>query len=555
LLQVGVNAGKVSWYRRPDAGKMPRIIRLNPHTTDMRNRLIIAAAITSMLGAAAVVAQQPSRDDRSAAPVPSGAWFGASLPAGLTDPHRPILDVAATAPAPAIVPPGEEGYGELAGPAVRGYLEAVVGISKADRARGEKAWGRITGFRSADETHAYVLRQFKAAGLRDSETQTYDAAQATWYPKAWEVKLLASERTGAASRDVVLESAFPTSGSQLLEGPLTAPVVFVGAAADASLPDLDVKGKVALQTLHPQAGAFSERTRTTQRARELAQRGAVAVLNVVEQAGNMHIRDFSNCGVPCFNLGAEDGRFLKAVMEGAGAAGVLSELRLAISLDSEMRPGLKGHNTIGVVAGRRADEIVIVNAHADGWFDAAGDNGDGLAVLIALARHFAQPEHQPERTLLFVASGGHHGAGMNGPANLVSMNQALGAKAVLVLNLEHIAQLHFRNDPFRVDANEQPMGFGISNEAPAIAAIARRGVQRYGFALRPNFSSSTAGDLGGYASLNVPRVQAIHSGPMYHTSGDALDTISTPGLERAARFYAFFVSEIAKADRAALQLR
>ena len=60
-----------------------------------------------------------------------------------------------------------------------------------------------------------------------------------------------------------------------------------------------------------------------------------------------------------------------------------------------MRDDLKGHNTIGIVAGRRADEIVIVNAHADGWFDAAGDNGDGLAVLIALARHFAKPENQP----------------------------------------------------------------------------------------------------------------------------------------------------------------
>jgi hypothetical protein len=40
---------------------------------------------------------------------------------------------------------------------------------------------------------------------------------------------------------------------------------------------------------------------------------------------------------------------------------------------------------------------------------------------------------------------------------------------------------------------------------------------------------------------------------MYHTSGDTLDTISTPGLERAARFYAYFVTEIAKTDRAALQ--
>ena len=109
---------------------------------------------------------------------------------------------------------------------------------------------------------------------------------------------------------------------------------------------------------------------------------------------------------------------------------------------------------------------------------------------------------------------------------------------MLVLNLEHIAQLRFRNDPFRVEAAEQLMGFGISMKRRRSPTIARRGMQRYGFNLRPQFLSSIAGDLGGYAPLDVPRVQAIHSGPMYHISGDTLDTISIPGLERAARFYA-----------------
>ncbi len=477
------------------------------------------------------------------APAISGskAWSGVPPPTGLGDPHRPILDVSALTLAPAVVPPGEEGHRELTGLAIRKHLEAIVGIAVADRARGEKAWGRITGFRGADETHAWVLQQFKAAGLRDVATQTYAGTQAVWHPRSWHVKL------ASGGDSIVLASAFPTSGSQLA-APIKAPLIMIGATTDP-LPDVDVTGRVAVQTLHPAAGAYSERTRTTDRARELAKRGALAVLNVVEQAGNMHVRDFSNCGVPCFNLGHDDGRFLKAVMARATDG---NDVRVEIDLATEMREGLKGHNTIGVVPGRRDAELVIVNAHADGWFDAAGDNGDGLAVLIALARHFARPEHQPERSLFFVASGGHHGPGLNGPSNLVKMNPRL-AKAVLVLNLEHIAQLQFRNDPFRVEAAEQPMGFGISNEAPAIADIAKRGMERYGFALRPVFTSSIAGDLGGYAPLGVPRVQAIHSGPMYHTSGDTLDTISTPGLERAARFYAFFVNEIAKTERIALQ--
>jgi hypothetical protein len=77
-------------------------------------------------------------------------------------------------------------------------------------------------------------------------------------------------------------------------------------------------------------------------------------------------------------------------------------------------------------------------------------------------------------------------------------------------------------------------------------------MERYGFNLNPTFTTSVAGDLGGYAPLGVARLQAIHSGNMYHASGDVLETISVPGLERAARFYAYLIGEAAKAPRASI---
>ena len=199
-------------------------------------------------------------------------------------------------------------------------------------------------------------------------------------------------------------------------------------------------------------------------------------------------------------------------------------LRLSITLDTEMRQGLQGHNTIGIVPGRRTDEIVIVNAHADGWFDAAGDNGDGLAVLVALARHFAKAP-PPERTLLFVASGGHHGAGMNGPGNLVDdesgSREESGAGAEP--RAHRAAVLPQRSVPVSKRPSSRWVS-GFRTRRRRSPTWPERGMQRYGFVLRPQFSSSIAGDLGGYAPLGVPRVQAIHSGPMYHTSGDTLDT-------------------------------
>ena len=85
----------------------------------------------------------------------------------------------------------------------------------------------------------------------------------------------------------------------------------------------------------------------------------------------------------------------------------------------------------------------MLNAHVDGWFDGAGDNADGLAVLMALARHFAKPANRPERTLVFVASAGHHTPGINGPRSFVAANPELAKAAVMLVNIEHVAQRNF----------------------------------------------------------------------------------------------------------------
>jgi hypothetical protein len=482
-------------------------------------------------------------------------WFGLGAPGGLGDPHRAVVNVSSVSVPPPRVPAGDDRHREMEGARIRRDLEAIVGFSKQSRAAGDRVWGRVTGFPAAAATMTWVAQQFKDAGLTGVEIQTYDASAPMWWSRSWDVRLLGDSKFGAGSSDVVLETAVPTSGSMMAGGTLTASLVHVGAVTDAALPGVDVKGRIAVQHLKPASGAFSERGRTTERARELAKRGAVAVLNVVEQTGNMHVRDFGNCGVPCFNIGSRDGAFLEGVMQKAAAAGTLADLRAQLRLQSEMLNGLTGRNAMGIVPARAgapaasAAENIVVNAHADGWYDAAGDNGDGLAVLLSMARHFSKPENRLDRSLVFVASGGHHSTGLNGPANFVRMNAALTSKTILVLNLEHVAQFQIRSTDWTVERAEQPMSFGISNQAPFLIDVAKRGMADYGFNLNPTFGSGVPGDLGGYAPLGVPRVQAIHSGPMYHTSGDVLESISTPGLERAARFFTFFVTQVARASR------
>ena len=477
------------------------------------------------------------------------AWFGLPLPNGIGDPHKAVIDVRRVQAQSAAVPEGEERFKELSGARIQRDVATIVDFSRQSFKEGNKVWGRVTGFPSAKATVEWSAEQFKAAGLKDVAVQEYAAApdSAMWWATDWEVRVIGNAKFGESSRDVVLQSAVPTSGSMIDGDSISGALVHVGAITEATLPDVDVKGKIAVQHLKPARGAFSERPRTVERAKELTARGAIAILNVVEQTGNMHVRDFGNCGAPCFNVGTADGLFIEQAIQRAAAANA-EPVQVKLKLDARRLTGLKGHNAIGIVPGK-SDENIIVNAHADGWYDAAGDNADGLAVLLAMARHFAKPENQPERTLVFVSSGGHHSTGLNGPANVVKSNPALVAKTVMVLNLEHIAQLEITSNDWHVKPNEQPMNFGIDNSAPYLLDLGKRAVQRYGFNLNPIFTTSVSGDLGGYAPLGVARVQAIHSGPMYHTSGDVLETISVPGLERAARFYTYFITEAAKAPR------
>jgi hypothetical protein len=477
------------------------------------------------------------------------AWLGVAPPPALSLPPQlgVLADARFTAPS-VTAPSGEASHTELEGARVLGWLEQIVGFSHASRARGELMWGRISGISGAEPTAEWVGERFREAGLAGVEVQRYQADEGTtmWWPDHWEVRLLGDPALGEGTGDLVLASAVPVRGASIEGGSVTAPLVFAGDAG--SFLDVDVRGKIAVQRVKPASGAFGQRDAISEGSQELVRRGAIGVLNYIDQPGNMHVRDFSGCG-QCFNVGGADGSFLRELSARAQSAGKVDHLRVRLFLAARNRVGLSAHNVVGTVRGD-SDEVVIVNAHLDGWYDAAGDNGDGLAVLVALARHFAKPENRPARTLVFVASGGHHSTGLNGPAHFVRANEALARRAVLVLNLEHIAQFEVSPETFEVQRAEQPMGWGVTNMAPELLALTNRARDRYGFRLRPQYSTSVAGDLGGYAPLGVPRVQAIHAGPLYHTSGDVLQSISVEGLERAARFYAHWIDGVAKMPRA-----
>ena len=477
-----------------------------------RSRVWVAIGLLGLV-ALGIRAQEPERE---AAP-----WFGLPLPPALA-PHR--LEVLGDRPAaPAVAPPGEQRYESLTGGAIRELLETIVGFSHESRRTREigdgQLWGRVTGYPSGARTVEWATNELRAAGIADVELQTFsqDDGAAIWLPLRWEVSLLGDVAFGRGTGDVVLDSAMPlsSSGEPVLD--LTAPLVHVGTASPAELAHADVRGKVAVQKVIPQGHTVFARRPVGPRSEELLRLGAVAVLRVVDLPGNLRVRDMGCGGGVCFNLGGRDGRFLESVMNAAAETQTLDQLRVRMRLSSEQASGLSAANGVAVIPGTsRADELIVINAHADAWFDGAGDNGDGLAVLVALARHFAGSGPRLERSLVFVASAGHHTPGLNGPTRFLSLNPDMAARTVLVVNLEHTAQRHIaparstHADGYRewvMDAREAPIVAGVSNLAPFLGDVVEQGIGRYG----TNFVSAANPMASGEGGpLPASRTACVH---------------------------------------------
>jgi hypothetical protein len=490
-----------------------------------------------------------------------GAWFGTSVPPGVSDPRKPVMkydDVFAPVPVHFVRRPGR-GDEQLGGAALKKDHRKIVGFSLESLEAGDKVWGRRAATPAFVHTIEWTVNEFKAAGLKDAKVESYAVPGTMWVPESWRLQVVGDPAFGSGTQTVTLQSAFPQPGGATIPGgSLTAPVVFAGHGTDADLAGHDVKGKIAVVHIRPEPSLFGSAEQGV--AAKIVARGAVGVINAVEGPGNaLYFDTRFACGkAPCFMVGGQDGWFLEQVIGKAANAGVLDRLKVSIGLSSEEKSGLTSANGVATIPGQTGKRILI-NAHADGYFQGGDDNASGLAVLVALARYFAK-QPQPRHTLMFVASGGHHGPG-NGPAALVAAHPDLKDDTLLVINLEHVAYLDVVRGKTRAANNtgmvwetsvtESAKAVGVTNESPFLIDLWSRAPRCYGVATYQSAGAGVPGDLGGYRTLAVPMTQMIQSGTFYHSSGDVYEAVPAEGLERAARFHAFFVDQV---DRAAESL-
>ena len=106
---------------------------------------------------------------------------------------------------------------------------------------------------------------------------------------------------------------------------------------------------------------------------------------------------------------------------------------------------------------------------------------------------------------------------------------------------------------------EFPKAVAVSNRAPFLIDVWRQGAKCFGLSIQRVVDTVAPGELGAFTMIEgmagrnpeiaaaklknvaIPVTQMISAGPLYHTSGETVDAVPTPGLERAARFHAYMI--------------
>jgi len=433
------------------------------------------------------------------------------------------------------LPAGEQKYAAIKGADIRKIQADVVGISEKSKTDGNQYWGRIAGTEYDHMTSDYVMAAFKKIGLEQVREQELDLPP-QWMPQSWRVEMLVEGKT------IPLTSAFPFQNSVGTDAgqTLTEDPVWVGMGTAADFLGRDVKGKAVFVYSWPTPGGRDSTALFNGALKRAQDAGAASLFMVLAIPGNAaSINSNFASKVPGMSLGQDDGNMAREAIEKG------EDPKIRVSLDVKTVPGLKTHNTWGVLPGETAENIMIM-AHHDGFFDAALDNASGTAMMITLARYYASlPKSQRRRTITFLDTSGHHSSPDVGAQWINANMKDYLANTVLIANCEHMAetQIYYINAGMETSNNIDARRWFASG-SDAFKKMVPDTFREFGVALYTIPEASPGGELSQFARA-APSFHIIDH-IFYHTSIDTMDWTPTAGMEAAARAYAKIIDNANK---------
>lgn len=455
-------------------------------------------------------------------------------------------------------------------------------VADVARLSGQEFSGRQTGTEDDLHSAAFVAERFASLGLQPAGDLPLTGSQPGLL---WVQAQTVAARSIQAPAILEWTSHSATASARLgpdflpiLDAPsaqIAAPLVFVGyGIADPghdfdNYAGLDVRGRVALFLRgKPESYAFP----VTHADKERAARahGAVATLTATGPVLSAYEARRGIGGAPMAfvnqphdsealpgawistelaeQLLAADGRSLREAQEQASRPGpapsVSTNILLRLAWESRQASGSL-NNVIGAVNGQDPalrEHTLVIGAHRDHFgrqagllFPGADDNASGTAVLLAVARAFAEAGVAPKRTVLFVSFSGEE-QGLLGSRLYVSRPPVPLSRTIAMLNVDHAG---IGNG--RLTVGLTGLAKETAMEAGRASGLADR-LDLYGF--------FPGGDHVPFKEAGVPTVTIVSAGPHphFHQPSDTAETVKPEILEAAARYLFTLAWQLANAE-------
>jgi hypothetical protein len=440
------------------------------------------------------------------------------------------------------VPKGLERYGRIDGVHLKAMVEAQAQISRDYRDKGHQYWGRIMGTEADAVGAAWMEAEFRRIGLTGIRMQSFDVPE-TIMPKSWSVTV------GSGPTSLAIPSALPigripaeTTTAKALD------LVYVGLGGPVDFGDRAVNGKAVLIHAIPEPSAFFSSASLNGAVERAERLGAAAVFITLGLPGNITGHMSLRCEkVPCFVIGKEDSERILGEIDRAGG-----KVSLSYRLETERRIDLKTTQVWGVLEGA-TDENIMIIAHRDGYYEAALDNGSGVATMLGLAEYFAAvPKKDRKRTLIFVGTPGHHDPNFLGTTWMHDNREQVFGKTAVLINAEHTAYTEAEDILGKLrKSNSLPAFNWYVGGSPLLRDISVKAFTDFGVPLLAQPDRTAPGEVGKIRD-DAPMVQIITAAWPYHSSRDDAAIIPAAGIEASTRAYARIIDEVNKLPAKAL---
>ena len=198
------------------------------------------------------------------------------------------------------------------------------------------------------------------------------------------------------------------------------------------------------------------------------------------------------------------------------------------------------HNIVAVIEGRIADSVICLSAHYDHmggmgslWYPGANDNASGVAVLLELARIYAQDP--PPVTLMFCFFTGEE-QGLKGSQAFVRHPTLPLKNIIMALNLDMVGS--------GLD------GYGIvaGNEHPEDISIFEDYREQHGIGMLHLRGNAPNSDHFPFTEKNVPALFFYSSGgeQPYHHPDDVPETLDWQALENTVLLMKDYIDKKSK---------